>query len=186
MRRACSWKLTVFHLLMSTIADGMEDLMDTTPMDIGPDAIEKPPLGVSEDIESDHEDEEDEAVDLDNEPDIAENDEPDAEADPSEIRNDHDHPVKLGKQKLKRETCPLDVPIAQVRRIVKSAVPTRRLTAEFLSALSRSAGAFALYLLAVSQDATSIRGKQTSMSPIHFLYILIPVTALDVIRGQEQ
>ena len=74
--------------------------------------------------------------------------------------------------KSRASTCPLDLPISVVRRIMKSAAPHRRFTPEFIAAFARSAGAFALYLLSASQDASVDAGRST-IRPVEVINGLI-------------
>ena len=72
--------------------------------------------------------------------------------------------------KSRGSTCPLDLPISVVRRIMKSAAGNRRVTPELISAMSRCAGVFALFLLSASQDATVASGRNS-------------IRPLEVVRG---
>lgn len=63
---------------------------------------------------------------------------------------------------------PLDLPIAVVRRLMKSGAPNKRFTPDFIGAVSRCAGAFGLYLLSASQEAGSDAGKST-LRPVDVL-----------------
>ena len=64
--------------------------------------------------------------------------------------------------------CPLDIPMAVTRRLMKSAAGTKRFTPDLIAACSRSAGAFALYLLSASQEAAAA-SKRTTLRPIEVI-----------------
>jgi histone H3/H4 len=74
--------------------------------------------------------------------------------------------------KLRAPTCPLDLPLSVVRRIMKSVAGNRRFTPELISALSRCAGVFALYLLSACQDA-SVASDRNTIRPVEVVRGLI-------------
>jgi hypothetical protein len=74
--------------------------------------------------------------------------------------------------KSRAPTCPLDLPLSVVRRIMKSVAGNRRFTPELISALSRCAGVFGLYLLSASQDA-SVASNRNTIRPIEVVRGLI-------------
>ena len=80
--------------------------------------------------------------------------------------------TNLSSSKSRTAACPLDLPISVVRRIMKSAAGNRRVTPELISAMSRCAGVFALYLLSASQDATVASGRN-SIRPVEVVRGLI-------------
>jgi histone H3/H4 len=57
--------------------------------------------------------------------------------------------------------CPLDLPFAVVRRLMKAATPQKRFTPELIAAFARGGGAFGLYLLSACQEAAESSGKST-------------------------
>lgn len=63
--------------------------------------------------------------------------------------------------KQRAPTCPLDLPVSVVRRIMKAAAPQKRFTPDLISAFARGGGAFALYLLSACQESTETTGKTT-------------------------
>jgi histone H3/H4 len=68
----------------------------------------------------------------------------------------------------KGPSCPLDLPISVVRRIMKSACPSKRFTPELISTFSRVGGAFGLYLLSACQDATT-EARKSTIEPIRII-----------------
>jgi hypothetical protein len=78
----------------------------------------------------------------------------------------------VSMSKLRAPTCPLDLPLSVVRRIMKSVAGNRRFTPELISALSRCAGVFALYLLSACQDA-SVASDRNTIRPVEVVRGLI-------------
>jgi len=74
--------------------------------------------------------------------------------------------------KPRTPTCPLDLPISVVRRIMKSAAPNRRLTPDLITAFARCAGVYGLYLLSACQEA-SVDTNRTTIRPIEVINGLI-------------
>lgn len=146
-------------------------------------AIETPDGSVDDVLSSSAEEEnDDQAVDLDAEDEIVLDDE--SADEPGEVPDlvtnengdeDNENAPRGGDapvQKVRGSTCPLDLPISVVRRIMKSASGNRRFTPELISAMSRCAGVFALFLLSASQEATLASGRN-SIRPVEVVRGLI-------------
>jgi histone H3/H4 len=71
-------------------------------------------------------------------------------------------------RKSRGPTCPLDLPIAVVRRIMKSAAPSRRFTPDLITGFARCAGVYGLYLLSACQEA-AIESGRTTIRPIEVI-----------------
>ena len=122
------------------------------------------------DAEEDAMDEEDSAIEDEAEGDRAgrqDNDENTPSDNAANIPSD-----SLARNKPRGSTCPLDLPISVVRRIMKGVAGNRRFTPELISALSRCAGVFALYVLSASQDA-AVASSRFTIRPIEVIRALI-------------
>jgi histone H3/H4 len=71
-----------------------------------------------------------------------------------------EHAASVPK-KIRAPTCPLDLPISVVRRIMKTANPNKRFTPDLIAAFARCSGAFALFLLSACQEAATEAGRTT-------------------------
>ena len=73
-----------------------------------------------------------------------------------------------GIARQRAPTCPLDLPISVVRRIMKNACPNKRFSPELIATFSRVGGAFALYLLSACQEAT-LESKKATIDPVRVI-----------------
>ena len=117
-----------------------------------------------EQMEDDEEGEEEDVVEVD----LADEEEAGEEPEDTEAALDENADPNTGAApdearapKSRAPTCPLDLPMSVVRRIMKSAAPNKRFTPDMISALSRSAGTFGLYLLSACQEAAQETGRNT-------------------------
>ena len=147
-------------------------------MEVVTEEQENRPVKESEEVVS-SEGEDEEEADMQEDEDAAEVDLAEAEVEDeddqpgaSENVDPNTLPTETASIKSRAPTCPLDIPISVVRRIMKSAAPNRRFTPELISAFARSAGTFALYLLSATQDA-AIESSRSTIRPVEVINGLI-------------
>lgn len=129
--------------------------------DVADEAVESKVLELDVDVESE---EGEDLLELEEDIELVDLEDPGVDVNVEDSAEVVDHPVDMpGMAHLMRSrpaTCPLDLPIAVTRRILKSA-STKRITPDLLSACARAGGVFALYLLSASQDAATDSGRST-------------------------
>ena len=147
----------------------MELVDDTTQLPVRAEGEQVTVVEPVADRSDDEEDREEEAgdeeagheVDLADEEDLEDEGAVSMDGDENANPNDSGPATEPVRVKSRAATCPLDIPFSVVRRIMKSAAPTKRFTPELITAFSRSAGTFGLYLLSACQEAAQESGRNT-------------------------
>jgi hypothetical protein len=63
--------------------------------------------------------------------------------------------------KYRPVSCPLDLPLSSVRRLMKQASSNKRFPPDLIASFARCGGVFGLFLLSACQDAVNESGKST-------------------------